>query len=141
MSSANSRGNLNKLEPVFSLDSTYRPFDGTVIYVAGYRRDQISVYYGYNYILTGVTLGGRQRYWDRYFLSVGAAYDVYDYLASSQLNTTERNDRFLSTRLGIEAQWTKRFESGLFYTYRTVDSDRWDGFANHQAEVRLTLKY
>ena len=129
------------VEPIFSLDATYRPLDQTTITLAGYRRDLPSVYSGYNYLLTGISANVRQQIGDRYFVQVGAAYDNYSYLANARQTVTDRSDNYFLARVSFDVRFTKHLDGEVFYQFRTLDSSQADGFSNNQAGLQLTLKY
>jgi hypothetical protein len=131
----------DSLEPIFSLDGNYRPFDRTSIYLSGYRRDQASVYYSQNYIITGIGGGINQQFGDRYFIGLGLSYDNYAYQANSKTRIQEQNNDYITIRPGFEVRITKHLRSNIYYNFRTLSSDQSDGFDNNQVCAQMTLSY
>jgi hypothetical protein len=131
----------DSLEPIFTLDGNYRPFERTTISLSGYRRDQASVYSGQNYIITGISSGISQQFGDRYFIGLGIGYDNYKYQASTAAKTADRSDDYVSIRPSFDVRITKRLHSNIYYNFRTLKSSQTDGFDDNQACVQMTLSY
>ncbi len=131
-------------EPVFTLTAYYRPTDAIWIFLSGYRREYASVSFGYNYVMTGVSVGGRQQLGDRYFLSLGADYYALDYSASvpnPPSSDAGRRDHYLQVRLGFEVRFSRRLVGAVNYLFRTDDSNTWDGFTDNQIGTQVTWTY
>jgi hypothetical protein len=129
------------LEPVFTLDGNYRPFERTSVYISGYRRDAASVYYSQNYIITGIGTGISQQFGDRYFIGLGIGYDNYKYQSSTAAKTADRSDDYVTLRPSFDVRITKHLHSNIYYNFRTLKSSQTDGFDDNQVAVQMTLSY
>lgn len=131
----------DSLEPIFTLDGNYRPFERTAVYLSGYRRDQASVYSGQNYIITGISSGISQQFGDRYFIGLGIGYDNYKYQSSTAAKTADRSDDYVTLRPSFDVRITKNLHSNIYYNFRTLKSSQTDGFDDNQVALQMTLSY
>lgn len=115
------QGVSNPTNGVFSAGLTYTPFDGTSIYVQGYRRNVTSAGSPPSaYTVTGVEVQFRQRFWKRYYAVLAAGYQnsAYDYFTSSDT----RNDNVFYIHPSIGMDITQWLSCELGMTYRQDDS-------------------
>jgi hypothetical protein len=136
----------NDFGPVFSLKGTYRPFDSTALMIEGHRREQNSaVVSGANFVATGVSLGVRQRLFDRIFGEIRVSYDHSEYKSTVRrvaATRTDREDDYVSIRYGVEAALGRHWTLGVFHQYRNNDSNEEAfTFDNNQVGVQLTWRY
>jgi hypothetical protein len=132
---------------IYLLSGAYRPLENTTLTLQSYRRDQVSidpVFFGQNLITTGVTIGARQRFLEKYTAGVSAGYENADYEAVQEnVRATREDDYFLVNGL-LEANFTEKWTAGIYYQFRINESslpaDRYD-FDNHQIGVRTTYKF
>ena len=133
---------LDSLQPVFTLDASYRPNESTTISLTGYGRDQASVYSGYDYLLTGVSGGVQRQFWDRYYFNLGVSYSNYNYQATVQgPSVGNNNNNYVSLTTGLGMKLTKHLSASLFYQFRTWDSNQSAGWTDNQVGTQLTLSY
>ncbi len=132
---------LDSLQPVFTLDASYRPNESTTLSLTGYRQDYASVYSGYDYLLTGVSAGISRRFWDRYFASLGLSYNNYAYQANATTLSAGLSDNYFSVNAGLEMKVTKHLQARLFYQFRTWESNQSAGWSDNQVGTQITLSY
>lgn len=85
-------GIANRTNGIFSLGVSYLPFDGTSIYLQGYRRTVTSANFPpANYDVTGVEAQFRQRFAKRFYFVVAGGYQNvdYEYFASPSQRTDD----------------------------------------------------
>jgi hypothetical protein len=74
------QGLANRTNGIFSLGVSYLPFDGTSVYLQGYRRMVTSANFPpANFVVTGVDAQFRQRFAKRFYFVVAAGYQKVDY--------------------------------------------------------------
>ncbi|PTX98030.1 hypothetical protein DB345_04115 [Spartobacteria bacterium LR76] len=132
-----------KLEPVFSLGLEYKPFDGTLISLTGYR-DVIgsNSLEGQNYVATGVQFSIQQRVLQKFFVGVAIGYENDTYFATESNIDSSRVDNYIFARPSISynvAEWAK---TGVFYEYRNNDSNESSSsFYDNRIGVELNLTF
>jgi hypothetical protein len=103
------QGSANHLYPVFALNASYTPFDGTLLSLQAYRQDVISYgEVGSNFMSTQAQLNLRQRFFRNFFFVASAGYDLADYDAAQAGSTTpgRRRDHYSFASAGLE--WDPR---------------------------------
>ncbi len=132
-------------EPIFSLTAHYEASDKSSFLLTAFRREIPSVLFGFNYLSTGVSLGFRQRFGDRYYTSLEMTYYDINYLGTSPgFVTTEqasRVDNAFEVRPAFEVRFSRHLFGSLFYLFRTVQSAQWDGWTDNQIGTRFSWTF
>ena len=127
--------------PIFSLGASYQPFDATSISLQAYRSDQNSIAFaGENYTTTGFSLTVRQRFFQKYFVTLSGGYDNFSYRSVVANGAAVREDNYFFIRSAADWAMTRKWSIGAFYQYRQRDSDLTVlSFDNNQ--VGLQMRY
>jgi len=133
----------DRIDGIFQLDAAWTPYDGTYIYLQGYRRSvTTSAAIGDYYIATGVYGRIRQRIFQRYYLSLTAGYQYAEY--QNPANTPEfgRADDLFFIRPGVGFDLSTWLNCEISGEYRQNDStiDR-RGFDAAKATVRFNVLF
>ena len=109
----------NRTYFVFSLTANYRPFDGTVIALRGYRNIYGSASLeGQDFIATGIESSLTQRFFHRFYLTVATGYENDDYIAVAEDAQAGRVDNFVFIRPALAFSFTKWGSISVFYEFR-----------------------
>jgi len=103
------QGAANRVYPIFALNASYTPFDGTLVSLEAYRQDVISYgEVGSNFMSTQGQVSLRQRFFRNFFVIVSGGYDLADYDAAEASSTTpgRRRDNYYYASAGLE--WDPR---------------------------------
>lgn len=134
-------GNGSNISPVYELDATYQPFDGTSVTLSGSRNIQSSaVNTGQDYSSTNITLGIRQRFLQRLYLSVSLGYENSTYFDTGTGTATSREDNYYFVQPAIDLTITRFWTSGAYYLHRKNDSSVF-GFDDNQFGLRTSLVF
>lgn len=109
-------GLTNRTNGIFSLGVSYAPFDGTTVFLQGYRRTVTSANSPpANYNVTGVEAQLRQRFARRFYFVIAAGYQNvdYEYFASA----SQRRDEifYIHPSVGIDVTTWLTCEIGAEY--------------------------
>ena len=133
----NSRGVY--VTPVYSLNGTYSPSDGTTITLSGTRRNQNSgSLAGQDYTETGVNLGIQQRFLTRTSLGFAVGYMNSNYFSTIDGISASRNDNYLFLQPSVEVTVTRYWSVGAYYLHRQ-DSSSFDVFTFNDNQVGLRM--
>ena len=126
---------------VFDAQVDWTPREGTSLFAAAYRREDVSaVFAGQNIEITGFKAGIRQKLAERWEGVLEAGYEIADYKAVSAGAVGGRSDGIVFIQPSVEYTLSDRFKMGMFYRYGTNDSNQAAfGYDNHQ--IGLNLKY
>jgi hypothetical protein len=131
------------VSPVFEVDGTYQPFAATSFSLALSRRTLNSaVLAGQDFASTTVSLGARQRLFQRIYLALNVGYENSDYFSTiSGVNAT-RSDDYYFVMPGIDVMITRFWSFGAYYLHRQDDSSQeFFSFDNNQVGVRTVLTF
>src|ERR1043166_1000703 len=134
----------DRVNPVFTLGSTYRPLQNTTLKLDAYRRSQTSiVVQDQNYTVTGFSAGVRQIFFENYALNLAGGYENTDYESNSPTAPpATRKDKYYFARIGLEWSIREHFTVGAFYQYRNNDStDLNHQFDNHQVGLNAIYHF
>ena len=128
---------------MFDLGLSYQPFDGTTVGVDAYQRDQNSIAIsGQNYTSTGVNLFVRQRFFQKYFVTLSAGYESIRYRFTVAGGPPAREDESFFTRNSVNWSITEKWTVGLFYQYRQRNSsDPVFDFKNNQVGLHTSYSF
>lgn len=130
------------LKPIFQIGANYRPVDATTIFLEMHRFQQTSASSGVqNYTDIAVSIGVRQRVFNKWFASVGGSYGVNNYYATQSGTSTSRSDTLYSARIGLDYQFTERWSAGAFYQYRGVSANVYPGYDNNQVAIQGSWRF
>ena len=110
---------------VFTLGGSWQPLERTSVSLEGYRRDVPSFgLNGQNYTLTGTRASVRQLFLEKYTLSLSGGYENSHYTKnSSSVSGGSPTYDYFWIRPGLDYQFNERWVTGLFYQYRTKNSN------------------
>lgn len=129
--------------PVYTLNGTYSPSDGTTITLSGTRRNANSgSLLGQDYTETGVNLGIQQRFLRRTSLGFAAGYQRAEYFSTIAGLSATRNDDYWFLEPSVEVTVTRYWSIGAYYLHRQ-DASSFDvfGFYDNQAGLRMVLAF
>ncbi len=130
--------------PVFNIGAIFRPREGTTINLEAHRSDQNSpTLAGYNYTLTGFSVGVRQKFLQRFSANFGGSYGNASYHAASKNRGLTREDSYYAVNAGVDALITKRWVAGISALHRSGNSSDSSGtiFDNNQVTVQTTYSF
>jgi hypothetical protein len=136
-------GGGNSVSPVYEIAGTYRPFENTIITIAGSRRTVSSASLaGQDYTDTNISLTFSQRLFSRVNLSLGVGYQNLDYLSANNGASTARNDDYFYIEPSIDVDITRYWSIGFYYLYRQDSSTlALFSFYDNQFGVRSSLTF
>ncbi|WP_353568009.1 outer membrane beta-barrel protein [Haloferula sargassicola] len=131
---------------------TYGVFDGRVewaaragtsLFVAGYRREDVSaVFAGQNMEVLGVSAGLRQKLGEHWVATLEGGYESSDYKRVAGTGAANRSDEVIFVRPALEYSVTDDFRVGAFYRYERNSSNNVAfGYDNHQLGVDLEYEF
>ena len=136
-------GDGDSVSPVYEIAGTYRPFENTIITIAGSRRTVSSASLaGQDYTDTNISLTFSQRLFSRVNLSLGVGYQNLDYLSATTGASTARNDDYFYIEPSIDLDITRYWSTGFYYLYRQDSSTlALFSFYDNQFGVRTSLTF
>ena len=128
---------------VFDARIDWSPREGTGLYLAAYRREDVSaVFAGQNIEVTGVKGGLRQKLGERWEGVIEAGYERNDYKAVGAGAVAGRSDGVVFIQPAVQYTLSDRFRMGMFYRYGTNDSnDAAFGYDNHQIGLNFNYEF
>jgi len=134
--------NGSHVSPVYELDAVYQPFDGTTITLSGSRHNQSSaVNAGQDYATSNITLGIRQRFVQRVYLSVTAGYENSNYFSTGTGTNDRRDDNYYFVQPALDVTVTRFWTAGAYYLHRENNSTGNFGFNDNQFGIRTSLAF
>jgi hypothetical protein len=136
-------GSGDYVSPVFDLNASYTPFDGTNITVDASRGTQNSASTpDQDYVSTQIQLTARQRLLQRVVVSLMTGYQNLDYFAASPHTRATRGDDYYYIEPSIDIRITNFWYAGAFFVYRQNNSNFSDfSFDDKQVGIRSALKF
>jgi hypothetical protein len=131
------------VSPVFEIGAAYQPFDGTNISFGFSRRILNSaVLVGQDFASTTVSVGARQRIFQRAYLGLNVGYQNADYFSTVSFVSANRSDNYYFIEPALDVMVTRFWTVGGYYLHRQSDSsdDRFS-FDNNQVGVRTVLTF
>jgi len=139
--SNNARGDY--ISPVYDLNATYQPFDGTTVSLTGSRTTRNSaVISGGDFTSTKIDLGLRQRLLQRFSLALNGGYENDDYFSAGNGVDVSRTDNYYYFQSSIDANVTRFWTIGGYYLHRQ-DNSSLDNFkfSDNQVGGRTSLSF
>jgi hypothetical protein len=139
--SNNARGDY--ISPVYDLNATYQPFDGTTVSLTGSRATRNSaVISGGDFASTKIDLGFRQRLLQRFFLGLNGGYENDDYFSTISGLNVSRTDNYYYFQSSIDANVTRFWTIGAYYLHRQDNSSLGNfKFSDNQVGARTSLTF
>jgi hypothetical protein len=137
-------GDGDSISPVYEIAGIYRPFENTIITIAGSRRTVSSSasLAGQDYSDTNINLTFSQRLFSRVNLSLGVGYQNLDYLSATTGASTARSDDYYYIEPSIDLDVTRYWSIGCYYLYRQDSSTlALFSFYDNQFGVRTSLTF
>ena len=133
----------SEVTPIFDLNVSYTPFDGTSITLEGNRQVLTSaVLGGEDYTLTGLTISASQRFFQRFYFRLSVGYTNTDYRAETNGAEAARSDDYFFIQPGLDFSVRDNLTIGGFYSYRastSTESNR--NFTDDQVGGRFSLLF
>jgi Putative beta-barrel porin 2 len=132
-----------RVNGVFSLGLEYRPFDGTLISLQGYRNVIGSnSLQGQDYIATGFSISIQQRFLQRIYTGLTFGYENDVYFAVAPGAEADRIDNYIFLRPSISYAMNSWLTAGVFYEYRNNASTQDNSaFYNNRFGVELGAQF
>ena len=136
-------GSSQRASPVFQLGATYKPFDGTSIFVTGARSTANSaVLAGQDYTLTHLSVGARQRVLRRFSIALEGGYQHAEYFNTIDGVSATREDNYYFIQPTVDVTLTRFWSVGAFFLHRQNSSaDANFDFKDNQVGVQTTLTF
>jgi hypothetical protein len=145
-------GSPDRIYPIFDLNVSYTPFDGTAVSLSSYRQEVISYGdVGGDYTNTVVQVNAKQRFLGKYFLLASGGYDLADYqqIAGAQPGTGavagttgNRRDNYYFVNVGVEWDPREWLSVSARYQYSQDKSTfETNSFTDNQADIQAALQY
>jgi len=131
------------ISPVFEVDATYQPFAATSLSLAISRRTLNSaVLLDQDFASTTVSVGVRQRLFQRAYLGLNIGYQNSDYFSTISGFNANRNDDYYFVQPSLDVMITRFWSVGGYYLHRQDDSSV-DAFSfeNNQVGFRTVLTF
>jgi hypothetical protein len=128
--------------PVFGLNGNWRPRDSLTIALEAHARDEPSVLFdGLDYTTLGLSGQIRQRFAQRWFVSLAGGYDNRDYRSSVPGLVTTREDDFYFARAGAGVEF-RNWSIGAYYLRQENDSTVGpQSFENNQVTLEVSAGF
>jgi hypothetical protein len=136
------RGEGSEVFGVFNFSGSYTPFDGTLLTLSAYRRNSPSaVQSNENITATGFSAQLRQRFFQRYYLTIEGGCENANYQSRGALAGTVREDGTTYIRAGVSFDMTKNVSAEVAYQHRGNNSSRADlSFTENMFLVQFKLR-
>ena len=133
----------DKTSPVYELNASYQPFDGTSFNLTGSRHTANSaVLAGQDYAETTINFSVNQRLLQRVYLGLAVGYQNNDYFSTINGVASNRNDDYYYVQPSADIAVTRFWTVGAYYLYRQNDSSLQSfQFHNEQVGVRTSLTF
>jgi hypothetical protein len=116
-------GGGDSVSPVYEIAGSYRPFENTIINIAGSRHTVSSASLaGQDYSETSISLTFSQRLVSRVNFSFGIGYTNSNYLSASTGDSTARSDDYFYIEPAVDLSVTRYWSIGFYYLYRQDSS-------------------
>lgn len=133
-------GQSGTFSPVFSLSGSYQPAARTSVSLAGYRQQNASIYNGYNYTSTGVSLGLSQGITDRFTAGVNLGYNSLDF-SPVTAGLVKYTQDYLTARVSLDVKILQHLAGGVYYQLTLLQSANTGNIRENQAGLNITLSY
>ncbi len=136
-------GSSGRTSPVYTIEATYQPFDGTSISLTGSRGTTNSAAsINQDYVNTNVFFGIRQRLLQRFNIAVAGGYQNSEYFSTVTGLNTMRSDNYFFIQPSVDVKVTRFWTVGVYYLHRRDDSSiSFSGFDNNQVGMRTALAF
>ncbi len=131
------------VSPVYDLNATYQPFDGTSITLSGTGRILNSaVSAGQDYTASTITAGVRQRFLGRIYFSLTAGYEHAEYFNAVDGVNATRDDNYYFIQPALDLTVTRWWTVGAYYLHREDDSSTENfSFYDNQFGIRSAFTF
>ncbi len=136
-------GGENQVNGIFGLGVEYTPFHQTTLSLDAYRRVRpSSVVAETNYVVTGIVLSARQRFLQKFYVTLAAGYENTEYESIADNVNFSRQDDYFFLRPSIDFSIRERMTVSLFYEFRNNESSNQEfEFANNRFGVSFGLTF
>ena len=90
---------------------------------------------------SGISLGVRQAFLEKFVASVSGGYDFLDYRSVISGVAATRQDSVYTVRVGLDMNITMKWQAGVFFTHRTNEHSGQGEFAFEGNQVGLHTSY
>jgi len=128
--------------PIFRIAASYRPVETTEFRVEAHQFQQVSASaFAQNYNTIGFSGSVRQRVVNKWFATAGGGYGIADYYATLPGLPPAQSDTYYSARVGVDYQFTERWNAGVFYQYQSNVSKVRNSFTDNQVGIRSAWQF
>jgi hypothetical protein len=131
----------DSVSPVYDISGSYRPFENTIITIAGsgHTRNSASLA-GQDFEETSISLTLSQRLFSRATFSLAEGYTHSAYLNASTGQSTARTDDYFYIEPAFDINVTRYWSVGVYYLYRTdLSTLAFFSFHDNQFGIRSSL--
>ena len=131
------------ISPIFGMEARYQPFDATLISFRAKREvrpsnlfgNQVSVNTGFNALV-------RQRFFQKYFVSVNGGYENAEYQATVKSQETQGKFDYYFFRTDFAYEIKTRANISLYYQFQdNVSNQDLNTYQNNQVGLGFTLRF
>ncbi len=132
-----------RVNGVFNLGLEYRPFDGTLVSLQGYRNVIGSnSLQGQDYVATGFSISVQQRFLQRIYTGLTFGYENDVYFAVASDVEANRVDNYIFLRPSISYAMNSWLTAGAFYEFRNnVSTQNSSTFYNNRFGIELGAQF
>jgi hypothetical protein len=136
-------GSNDNVSPVYELDASYQPFDGTSLTLTGSRRTYNSASLaGQDYADTNINFAITQRLLQRFFIGLAVGYTNDSYFSTVNGINSTKNDDFYYIDPSIDFNITRFWTLGGYYVHReNTSSVPFFSFTDNQFGFRTRLTF
>jgi hypothetical protein len=131
------------ISPVFEIDAAYQPFVATSLTLALSRRTLNSaVLADQDFASTTISVGARQRVFQRIYLGLNVGYQNSDYFSTISAVSANRTDDYYFVQPAVDVMITRFWSIGAYYLHRQDESSiDFFSFTNNQVGFRTVLTF
>jgi hypothetical protein len=133
----------DRLTPIFSIGSTYQPFDATRISIDAYRRIQNSAaIIGENIRVTGISAAIRQRIFQKGYLGLSGGFENLAYDSYIPGIASSREDDYFFLQPSFDYEFNENASIGVYYIHRENNSSLANvAFDNNQVGIKVSVRF
>jgi len=131
------------ISPIFGLEGRYQPYDATSLGLRARREVRPSnVLANQVSVNTGVSLQFRQRFFQKYFLSLTGGYENAEYETTVQTAEQPGKYDYYFFRTDLAYEFKSQASVSLFYQYQDNDSNQaLNGYQNNQVGLGFSYRF
>ncbi len=133
----------SSVTPVFSLEADYSPYELLKLTLTGYRRVIPSIISRReNTDVTGVSFAVRERFLQKFEVTVTAGFENTDYHSEGSHYSVNRNEDYFFGRVDVSYILSEQWRIGTYFELRSNDSsEKYRSFDQHQTGVNVSFNF